>query len=153
MDLRNLIDTYLSETNQLQLATCAENKPWIATVYFAHDEKLNLYWLSRRGRRHSKELYVNAPVAAAVVKQHTVGDKVRGIQCEGTSHEATDDYFEIAHQLFSKKFGTKDEVKLKASEKGENVTTYFMLIPRRFVLTDALNFPTQAQQEYIVTQK
>jgi len=87
MDLRKLIEDYLKKAMLMQIATVKNKKPWVASVWYAHDEDWNLYFISRKSRRHSQEIKKNPNIAGAIAIPHTKGsgEKVRGLQFEGTA--------------------------------------------------------------------
>lgn len=66
MDIKELIQNYLGTTRMLQIATCVNLQPWVCTVYYAFDEKMNIYWISTLDRRHSKEIGINPNVACSI---------------------------------------------------------------------------------------
>lgn len=66
MNLEDYIKV-ISTERVLQLATSRNNKPWLCTVHFYNDEQGNIYWVSTKERRHSKELIDNKNVVATVV--------------------------------------------------------------------------------------
>src|SRR5579872_349564 len=83
MNLRALIEEYLQEAKMLQIATSKNDQPWVCTVYFAFDEDLNIYWISKPSRRHSEEISTNEKAAGVIVLPHVYGKPVRGIQFQG----------------------------------------------------------------------
>lgn len=151
MNLQELIIKYLDEAKQMQLATCVGDQPWCSTVYFAHDDKHNLYWISTPERRHSKEIAVNPHVAAAIVLQHTPGDKVRGLQLQGLAREVSD-HSEITEliSVYSSRFNRTDLAESIIS--GQNPHRLYQLKPELFVLFDEVNFPDDPRQEWQVTE-
>ncbi|HET7182247.1 MAG TPA: pyridoxamine 5'-phosphate oxidase family protein [Candidatus Limnocylindrales bacterium] len=56
------------DTNQyMVIATAnADGTPWISPVWFAHDGYRAFMWLSRPGRRHSRNLEAQAKVAITI---------------------------------------------------------------------------------------
>lgn len=151
MDVKKLIEEYLAEARLLQVATMVNDQPWVCTVYFAHDPQLNLYWLSKPNRRHSKELAKNPHAAGAIVLPHTPGDKVRGLQLQGTVEEITEPaklHREFKH--YGERFKTMDELPKIIS--GENKHHLYKLKPTLIVLFDEVNFPDQPRQEFTPTQ-
>lgn len=60
---------YLQTQKFMSLATFAE-QPWIANVYYVHDEDLNLYLLSKKHREHCQEIEINSQVAVAIADSH-----------------------------------------------------------------------------------
>lgn len=85
MQPRDLVKRYLQEQHMMQLATVSGDQPWCCTVYFVADDKLNLYWASLPTRRHSQEIAAHNKVAAAIPVKFVNGEKVVGIQVEGTA--------------------------------------------------------------------
>ena len=63
----NEIKDYLEEVKLEVIATSLNDKPWAASVFFAFDEKLNIYFMSSLARRHSEEILKNKRVAFAIV--------------------------------------------------------------------------------------
>src|ERR1700690_33649 len=110
MELRKLIEDYLKEAKMLQIATSKNNQPWSCTVYFAFDDKLNLYWISKPNRRHSEEIRNNDKVAGVIVLPHTPGDKVRGLQFQGIAKELSNkDDATAGMKYYAKRYGMKPE--------------------------------------------
>lgn len=101
MSLEKLIEEYLREAKLMQVATVKNNRPWVASVWYVHDKDWNLYFISRKSRRHSLELKDNQYVAGTIVKPHTKGsgEKVRGIQFEGKAKETKGKTLELARSL------------------------------------------------------
>lgn len=148
MDLRKLIEEYLDEAKTLQVATVSKNKPWVCTVFFAFDEKLNLYWLSKPSRRHSKELRANSSVAGTIVLPHVHGQSVRGIQLEGTAEEIKEKTeAQQAMEFYANRFeiGSK---RVSAIVNGTDGHLCYKLTPVRYVLFDEVNFPKDPRREY-----
>lgn len=83
MDLEAVIREYLPPIIHLSLGTSKDNKPWVCEVHFAYDDKLTFYFRSLTSRRHSQEIASNPQVAGNIIKQHAVGEQVRGIYFEG----------------------------------------------------------------------
>jgi hypothetical protein len=48
MDLRRIIQEYLTTAQMMHIGTTRGNKPWVTTVYFAADIELNLSRLKER---------------------------------------------------------------------------------------------------------
>jgi uncharacterized protein YhbP (UPF0306 family) len=145
MSLQNLIITYLDEARQMQLATSQNDQPWCCTVYFAHDNAHNIYWLSQPGRRHSQEIVANPKAAAAITIQHSPGQPIRGIQVQGTAREI--DNPDELRQLIEayaeryQRFTLADEIL-----GGASPTRLYQLKPEFFQLFDEVNYPGQPPQ-------
>jgi uncharacterized protein YhbP (UPF0306 family) len=85
MDAEKTIREYLPGVLHMSLATAAGNKPWVCEVHFVYDDELNLYFRSKKSRRHSQEIAANPNVAGNIVEQHGLTDKPRGVYFEGTA--------------------------------------------------------------------
>lgn len=150
MDLRTLIVEYMEKTWMLQVATAKNNQPWVCTVHYAFDDELNLYWISKPSTRHSQEVQENEKVAGAIVLPHALGDKVRGLQIEGTATAVTDpDEIRTALNHYSRRFGMSEE-RVNAIVNGTDGHNCYKLSPSLLVLFDTLNFPDNPRQELFV---
>lgn len=87
MDIEEVIRDYLPQIMHLSLGTSKNNKPWVCEVHFAYDDSLNLYFRSSTERRHSQEIAANPSVAGNIVKQHALGEPVRGVYFEGIARK------------------------------------------------------------------
>lgn len=85
MNLEEVIRDYLPQIVHMSLGTAKDNKPWVCEVHFVYDTDLNLYFRSTPARRHSQEIAANPHVAGNIVKQHAIGEPVRGVYFEGTA--------------------------------------------------------------------
>ena len=149
-NLRKLVVDYLEEVRLMSLATCNENKPWVCSVWFVFDDKLNLYFISKNFRRHIREIGKNPNIAGAIVKPHkTLGVKVRGIQFEGKASEVSVLELPKAFSLFIKRFPkAKAHIKSIKDIIG-NITKvrFYKVRPSKIVLFDEVNFSDNPQQE------
>lgn len=82
-ETRDSIRQFLDAHNTLTLATCDNNQPWAATVFFASDAELNLFFVSDHRTRHGRDMTVNSQVAGAVNPDCDNWGEVRGVQLEG----------------------------------------------------------------------
>lgn len=83
-ELRAAIAGFLDEFNTLTLASCQDDEPWAATVFFARDAKLNLYFVSDHRTHHGRDMAANTRVAATVSPDCDNWHDVRGLQITGT---------------------------------------------------------------------
>jgi uncharacterized protein YhbP (UPF0306 family) len=81
-ELRKKIVDYLETHNTMTLATCAEEIPWAATVFYASDG-LRLYFFSAPESRHCENLAANPRVAVTIQEDYKDWRKIKGIQLEG----------------------------------------------------------------------
>lgn len=85
-ELQAEILSYLESHNTVTLATCRENLPWAATVFYA-SEGFHLYFFSAPDSRHCQNLADNPRVAATVQEDYRDWRKIKGIQLEGRVEE------------------------------------------------------------------
>jgi uncharacterized protein YhbP (UPF0306 family) len=146
MELKELITEYLDKSWFMQLATVKENKPWVCTVHFAHDNAFNFYWVSLPTRRHSLELVTNENIAGAIVQPITVKDKPRGIQFEGIAREISNaDEIRQKIGVYEQKFEKENLGEDMISGASEN--KLYVVQPKKIVLFDVVNFPENPRQE------
>ncbi len=147
MDLEMIITDYLEASNQLQIATTVSDQPWCCTVYFAHDEKYNMYWISKKDSRHSQEIEQNKKTAGVIVKEHALGDPVRGLSLEGESGHIPKDSPDFLTQFshYATKFNW-DQSAINEMADGTNYRDLYVFKPTSIVLFDALNFPGEKRQ-------
>jgi len=82
-DTRRAARSLLEANTTLTLATCDEGRPWAATVFFASDRELRLYFVSDHRTRHGRDMAANSRVAGAVNPDCSNWGEVRGVQLEG----------------------------------------------------------------------
>ena len=83
-------DTHLPRIRELlaghstiTLATAADGRSWAATVFYASDAELNLYFVSDLKTRHGREMHHDARVTGAINQDVATWDEVIGLQVEG----------------------------------------------------------------------
>ncbi|MEE4184274.1 MAG: pyridoxamine 5'-phosphate oxidase family protein [Gammaproteobacteria bacterium] len=83
-ELRATALAMLEATSTLTLATTsASGLPWAATVFFAADRALNLYFVSDHRTRHARDTAAHPHAAAAINPDCDNWHAVKGIQAEG----------------------------------------------------------------------
>lgn len=132
----------------MQLATVKDGKPWVCTVWFVADEQGNIYWESRKTRRHSQELSENPYVSAAIVKtyQRGRGEKVMGLQLEGKARIVEPGEIEKAYSLYLAKYPQAPTI-LEEIKKSDAPTAFYVVKPDTCILFDEVNFPDNPRQE------
>ena len=148
MDLRKLIKEYIKKTRMIQIATSIGNQPWAFTVYFAHDEDLNFYWISKPSTRHSQEIMKNPKIAGAIVYDQQPYPKkgVRGLQFEGIAELLSGEEEQAASKLYIEQLDREDTL-LADVRSGKNPHKFYRIKPHKFVLFDRENFPENERQE------
>ncbi len=144
-----LIRDYLEKAKLMQIATVSKGKPWVASVWYVHDDTLNLYFISRKTRRHSLELKADPNVAGAITTPHVIGsgEKARGLQFEGTAEECAGRGMETARELYMKKYAGAEDISLEELRDPSFIAAFYVVHPSVFVLFDEVNFPKEPRQE------
>ncbi len=111
-ELFQTVEPYLQNVKLLTLASCKNNAPWCATVFYAFDSKLNFYFLSKPFRRHSQEILGNPNVSFTVVEQRfEFGDKnMQGVQAEGKCDLLTGKVALAAFEVYKRRFPLAEKV-------------------------------------------
>lgn len=82
-DERVAIRQMLEAHNTITLATCRDNEPWGASLFFASDRNLNLYFVSDYRTRHARDIGDGAEAVATVNADSANWSDVRGLQIRG----------------------------------------------------------------------
>ena len=77
--IKQLLETH----NTMTLATCLDDKPWAATVFYVSDSELNLYFVSDQRTRHGRHLQTTAWAAGAINADCSNWSEICGVQFEG----------------------------------------------------------------------
>jgi len=80
---RASIRRMLEAHNTVSLATCSDGKPWAASVFFASDKNLNLYFVSDYRTRHARDIEEGGEVVATVNSDCRAWTDVKGLQIRG----------------------------------------------------------------------
>lgn len=84
-DERAAVRRFLDQHNTLTLATSGDGMPWAATVFFASDADLNLYFVSDHRTRHGRDMAANPAVVATVNPDCDDWRDIRGLQIRGAA--------------------------------------------------------------------
>jgi hypothetical protein len=80
---RAAIRQMLEAHNTITLATCREQKPWAASLFFVSDKNLNLYFVSDYRTHHARDTEQSPEVSATVNADCSLWGEVRGLQITG----------------------------------------------------------------------
>jgi uncharacterized protein YhbP (UPF0306 family) len=103
---RAQIRRYLDGSNWMQLATTRGVHPRISHHWFAPDDDLNLYIITRHTRIHSHELALNPHIAGGIALPpfDGLGTLVFGATFQGTATQTPDDEIEHAWTHYRQRF-------------------------------------------------
>lgn len=92
-DMRPILSDFLAAQSTLALGTAglSDGRPQVAPLFFASDERFNLYWISDSDSRHSKNLDDWNDVSAAIFAQTWEWGAIQGVQIEGDAMPVTDE--------------------------------------------------------------
>ena len=108
---RHEVSVFLKRHTTLTLATVdREAWPQAASLFFASDEMLNLYWVSGEKSRHSQNLERVSRVAVVIHNETWDWRDIQGVQIDGQARRLTDpDEIDRAWSLFRDKFPFTNE--------------------------------------------
>lgn len=86
---RESILRMLADHNTITLATCDCERPWAASLFFASDRKMNLFFVSDHRTRHARDIEACTEVAATVNADCRLWAEVKGLQIEGSVAKLT----------------------------------------------------------------
>lgn len=110
-DMEEIVREYIGKSLHMSLGTSVNNKPWVCELHFVFDDQLNLYFRSRKSRRHSQEIAENPNVAGNIVAQHTLDESVHAVYFEGTAAIMKDDNKrQMLLPLFQSRLGTDESI-------------------------------------------
>jgi uncharacterized protein len=142
--LRQQLRDMLSRHHTVTLATVGAGEPWAATVFFASDADLRLYFVTDPRTRHGADLAGGSPVAAAVNADPASWDDIRGVQLRGHAATVTGERRAAALALYLHKF--PDVARLFREPRNESEqriaarlqsTAFWCLTPRWLRLLDS----------------
>ncbi len=98
------------------LSTCSNDAhPWVSPVFFAYDDKWNIYWISALASKHSQNLYENKGRVALVIFDSRVAEgKASGLYFNGTASELGFEQVNKAMSLLA------NRIRKKTSRKAEH---------------------------------
>lgn len=103
---RDAIRRQFEAHNTLTLATCHDGEPWAATVFYASDADLHLYFVSDRRTRHAQHMLADPRVELAIDADVDAWSAVRGLQISGTAAPVSDAGRALALGYYLAKFAS-----------------------------------------------
>ena len=142
VELKKFVLDYLEQNRVMTLATCRDGAPWAASVMFAHDPDLNLYFISKPETRKTQNLLANPKVSATVNQVQKTPGKVIGVQLEGS-----------AEMLDKKKNSKEQEIfknRFNWAEKYLSNHELFQITPKKIYYLDDERFGPGGREELIL---
>lgn len=101
------------DSNQyMTLATCKDNIPWVAPVFFATDKNRNFYFLSGKETRHILEIENNPNVALSIYDSREIPENIDGVYIEGVASQVSlKELPKAINLLYKKRFPDPRELK------------------------------------------
>lgn len=127
-NLSKIVKEILDKGYLMSLGTIDENGPWVSDVIFVND-RLNLFWISSLGARHSKAIGKNSKVSATITISNSPGQKGFGLQIEGLAEKIERDNFELVKKHWTKR---KKPLPKKEKEVLDPDESWFKLTPKKF---------------------
>jgi len=100
---------YLKGNRLMTLATAVKNKPWASTVFFAYDDKFNLYFFSREDTAHCLNIKSNPNVAVAINQDWGKRGFIKGFQMTGKAAKVSKSEYAKLYSLYSKRHPWADK--------------------------------------------
>ena len=149
------IQSLLGECNAMSLATCDDNIPWAASVFFVADDAFNLYFVSGQSSRHSLNVATNPRVAVTINKDHSDWFSISGLQIEGRVSISPAQERERILALYLSKFPNLSRLRDNPSNEQEKLivdrllaSDFYRIAPRNIRLIDnSMGFGFKTEME------
>lgn len=141
-DWRKYLLECMESTNYCCIATVDEKGVWANPVYFAWDDRFNIYFISQMHARHMQNLKKNSRIAVAIYKTEQKED-VAGVQIEGNAHILDDDEeIKKAFDIYYGRVGKGPDV---ARYIDNPAWIFVKMIPENFYYFDTRFFDEERQ--------
>lgn len=149
-NIEEIIRAHLQTGRMLQLATVSGDQPWSCTLYYVADQDMNIYWISKRKTRHSKELEAHSKIAGSIpIKFDDLN--VVGLQIEGEAHVVTDkEVIKHGATLYSEKFERGGKW-LALFLSGKSPFSLYKITPSSIEVFDRENFPIKEKVRWDIS--
>lgn len=98
------IRAYLEQRTTLSLATLGPSGVWAASVFFASDENLSLYFVSDPKTQHCQDLTSNPDVVVTINEDVKDWAAIQGLQIKGRAGAVEDGSRSAVQELYLTKF-------------------------------------------------
>lgn len=103
---------YMKDNRLMTLGTSFRDKPWLATVFYAFDEKTNIFFYSKEDTKHCRNIAKNPNVSVAI--NHTwryLDGKIKAIQLFGRASEVSKVEYPSYYRIYKARFKWADDFK------------------------------------------
>ena len=122
-DAKSRIADFLKSRNTMTLATCEQSRPWACSVFYCHDELLNLYFVSDRKTLHAADIESNPSVSVTINEDVPNWGAIQGLQIDATGAIVGDHDRQQIEQLYLEKFLDLKSL-FKAARDGDALKIY-----------------------------
>lgn len=141
---------YLKDIQLMQLATSADDKPWLCNVWHVIDSDGNVYWISRDTREHSQHIDSNPYVSCSFQKHYDQGlGNVKGqaVIMSGTAKKLSGEECVAPYALYNQRYSKLEDFQsLEAFTKNKGHHYFYKMMPSTIVWWDEVNFPDEPKQ-------
>lgn len=150
-NLKAQIFEYIAKNKIATIAVSFRNRPWAATVFFAYDQNLALYFMSDIQTRKAKNILQNPKVAVAINEDWGGKGVVRGLQIEGKARMVAKKETEEAYFLFARRHPWVKSFIHSEKDLHSEVQTnrLFKIIPQKIVYQDDELFGPGGKEELV----
>lgn len=146
----------LRENRLLSLSTVnRQNAPSICTVYYAYDDKYNLYYWSEKTAEHSKNVEKNSKIALSIADtSQTWGSMLKGLKIYGIAKEARGMELMNGGKEYLKRFAkVKDLMKnIRDFNSKKFSSKLYKIEIEKAVILDEKRFGKENYQELIISR-
>lgn len=148
--VQRIIFGIIRDATLMQVATVNRGKPMVVNVWFSFDEKMDLYFISRYNRIHSRDIADDPNVAGSIVsaKGAVPGRAVMGVTFQGRAREVPKAELRKSYAYYQKRYPVISE-NHRVEEMMDRTTAMrvYRIVPTKFILFDEVNFAEQPRQE------
>lgn len=149
LDPKKLYQEYLESVFLMQLATSANEQPWLCNVWYVKDSDDNFYWTSRKTRRHSQEIAQNPKIACTFHQNFVegLGQKGQAVIIAGHASLVVTNKIADIYDLYEQRYPKLPTMQDKQSfvdQTGDHF--FYQVTPDEIIWWDEVNFPEDSRQ-------
>lgn len=108
---KKIILEYFEGNRLMTLGTVSRGKPWGATVFFAFDARLNIFFYSRLDTKHAAHIAKNSSVSVVINQDYGTVGRVKGMQIVGSAALVPEKDLKKCYTIYRKRFSWADDFK------------------------------------------